>query len=196
MISLVKNENPERGVASIVFKSAMRLLMGGVSVITAGRDAEISGMTVTSLSSFATDPPTVVVSVNRQSSPWPLIQRHGAFGVSILAGDQIETAERFSGKGGFKGEARFRNESCVTLVSGAPLLSEALAVLDCEVDKAVERHSHVLLIGNVRDLRISLHKNSGLAYANGRYFPVQDSEEALQLAAAVSGPSARALWEV
>lgn len=195
MISLVKKVDPEQGIASVVFKSAMRLLMGGVSVITAGRDKDISGMTVTSLSSFATDPPSVVVSVSRRSSSWPLIQRHGVFGVSILASDQIETAERFSGKGGFKGAERFSGESYITLVSGVPLLSEALTVLDCEIDNVVERHSHALLIGSVRDLRISPSKSDGLAYANGRYIPIQDNEDALQLAA-VSGPTARALWEV
>ncbi len=81
-------------------------------------------MTVTSLSSFATDPPSVVVSINRQSSSWPLIKRHGAFGVNILASDQVDTAIRFSGQGGLKGAARFENESCTMLVSGVPLLTE------------------------------------------------------------------------
>lgn len=195
MISLVKSVAPQTEVASIVFKSAMRLLMGGVSVITAGRGKDISGMTVTSLSSFATGPATVVVSVNRLASSWPLIQRYGAFGVSILASDQIGAAERFSGKGGFKGVERFRGEDCITLVSGVPLLNDALAVLDCEVDNVVERHSHALLIGAVRDLRISPDKSDGLAYANGRYIPIQDNEDALRLAA-VSGPTSRALWEV
>jgi flavin reductase (DIM6/NTAB) family NADH-FMN oxidoreductase RutF len=195
MVSLVRNVHPEPDAASIVFKSAMRLLMGGVSVITAGRGAEIAGMTVTSLSSFATDPPSVVVSIDRQSSSWPLIRRHGAFGVNILASDQVDTATRFSGQDDLNGAARFENESCTTLISGVPLLTESLAVFDCAVDDVVERYSHVLLIGSVRDLRISPDKHDGLAYSNGRFISVEDNEEALQLAA-VSGPSPRSLWQV
>ncbi|MDU6670159.1 MAG: flavin reductase, partial [Bradyrhizobium sp.] len=41
------------------FRSAMRQLVGGVSVITVGRGDEITGMTVSSLSSLSVDPPSV-----------------------------------------------------------------------------------------------------------------------------------------
>lgn len=182
MVSLVRNDSSDAEVASVVFKSAMRLLAGGVTVITAGRDADISGMTVTSFSSFASDPPSVVVSVNRQSSTWPLIKRHGGFGANILASDQAAIAERFTGQRGQKGAERFQEASWITLASGAPLLVGALAVLDCEVDHVVERHSHVLLIGQVLDLRISPNKNDSLAYLDGRYIPVENNEWALHLA--------------
>ena len=80
----------------------MRQLAGGVSVITVGRGNELSGMTVTSVTSLALDPATLVVSVNRQSSSWPLLSKHGVFGVNILSADQQDVAERFSGKGGVK----------------------------------------------------------------------------------------------
>ena len=36
----------------------MRQLTGGVSVITAGKGRDISGMTVTSVSSLSVDPPS------------------------------------------------------------------------------------------------------------------------------------------
>jgi flavin reductase (DIM6/NTAB) family NADH-FMN oxidoreductase RutF len=39
------------------FRSVMRRLAGGVSIITAGRGDEITGMTVTSLTSLSADPP-------------------------------------------------------------------------------------------------------------------------------------------
>lgn len=194
MVSLVRNVSPEEDVAEVVFKSAMRLLTGGVTVITAGRDSDISGMTVTSFTSFAADPPSVVVSVNRDSSSLPLIQRYGAFGANILAGDQAVVAERFTRQGGLKGAKRFQYTSWSKLVSGVPLLNDALAVFDCEVDHILERHSHALLIGRVLDLRISPNKNVGLAYWNGRYVSVDDKEEALHWAD-VSLPTSRALWE-
>ena len=51
------------------FRGAMRQLTGGVSVITAGRGKDISGMTVTSVSSLSVDPPALIVSVNRTARP-------------------------------------------------------------------------------------------------------------------------------
>ena len=84
-----------RDVSSGDFRSAMRHLAGGVSVITAGLAKDITGMTVTSVSSLSVDPPTLIVSINRESSSWPLLKRYGAFGVNILAADQLDIAEGF-----------------------------------------------------------------------------------------------------
>ncbi|MFK4525922.1 flavin reductase (DIM6/NTAB) family NADH-FMN oxidoreductase RutF [Bradyrhizobium japonicum] len=75
----------ETAVSSADFRGAMRHLTGGVSVITAGRGKDITGMTVTSVTSLAVDPPTLLVSINRDASSFPLIRRYGAFGVNILA---------------------------------------------------------------------------------------------------------------
>lgn len=94
-------------VSSADFRGAMRHLTGGVSVITAGRGRDITGMTVTSVTSLSVDPPTLIVSINRDASSFPLIRRHGAFGVNILAADQLDVAERFAGKGGLKWADRF-----------------------------------------------------------------------------------------
>ena len=50
------------------FRAVMRRLAGGVTIITAGRDEDITGMTVTSLTSLSASPPRLLVSVNRQAS--------------------------------------------------------------------------------------------------------------------------------
>ena len=128
-------------------------LTGGVSVITAGRGKDISGMTVTSVSSLSVDPPALIVSVNRSASSWPLMKRYGFFGVNILTSDQIDIAERFTGKDGLKGAERFAGAEWSTRASGVPLLSGALAAIDCEVEEIVERHSHAIVIGRVLDLQ-------------------------------------------
>src|SRR5437016_8558790 len=93
----------QREVSSADFRIAMRQLTGGVSVITAGRGQDITGMTVTSVASLSADPPSLIVSINRSASSWPLITRDGFFGVNILSADQLDIAERFTGKNGLKG---------------------------------------------------------------------------------------------
>jgi flavin reductase (DIM6/NTAB) family NADH-FMN oxidoreductase RutF len=172
------------------FRGAMRHLTGGVSVITAGRDRDISGMTVTSVTSLSADPPSLIVSVNRESSSWPLLKRHGFFGVNILAADQVEVAERFTGKGGLKGADRFAGAHWITRVSGVPLLVGALSAIDCAVEEAIERHSHAILIGRILDIRNS-GRTAALAYWQGRYVAVDQDEDAQRLAD-VSLPSTRA----
>ena len=170
-----------RKVATHDFRSAMRRLAGGASVITVGQGDDITGMTVTSVSSLSVDPPTLIVSINRESSSWPLLKRHGFFGVNMLTADQLEIAERFSGKDGLKGPARFAGAQWITRVSGVPLLAGALSAIDCEVEDIVERHSHAIVIGRVLDVQLS-SRNTALAYWQGEYVAIDRDEDAIRLA--------------
>src|ERR1700759_2161628 len=153
MNSMVRNINIGGSVSPEGFRGALRHLAGGVSVITAGRGKEITGMTVTSVSSLSVDPPTLIVSVNREASSWPVLKRHGFFGINILAADQLEIAERFTGKAGLKGAERFAGAQWTARVSGVPLLVGALAAIDCAVEETIERHSHAIVIGRILDIQ-------------------------------------------
>lgn len=191
MNSAVRTIKIDREVSSDDFRSAMRHLAGGVSVITVGRGKEITGMTVTSVSSLSVDPPTLIASINRESSSWPLLKRYGFFGVSILTADQLDIAERFTGKDRLKGADRFAGAEWVTRASGVPLLVDALAAIDCEVEHIVERHSHAIVIGRVLDMQVSA-RTASLAYWQGQYVAIDQNEDAIRLAE-VSLPAQRVL---
>jgi flavin reductase (DIM6/NTAB) family NADH-FMN oxidoreductase RutF len=191
MNSIVRAVSIETQVTASHFRNAMRQLTGGVSVITAGKGRDISGMTVTSVSSLSVDPPSLIVSLNRGSSSWPLVKRYGFFGVNILTSDQIDIAERFTGKGGLKGADRFAGATWITRASGVPLLDGALAAIDCEVEEVIERHSHAIVIGRVLDVAVSA-RTAALAYWQGQYVAIDRDEDALKLAE-VSVPATRAV---
>jgi flavin reductase (DIM6/NTAB) family NADH-FMN oxidoreductase RutF len=148
-------------------KQAMRSLAGGVSVITAGRGDDRTGATVTSATALSMDPPTMIVNINKSSSSWPVISRYGHFCVNILSAEQQHVADRFAGIGGIKGTARYEGAVWTTLVSGAPVLAEALAAIDCEVEEIIERHSHAIILG--RALATITSAGKSLIYANGGY---------------------------
>jgi flavin reductase (DIM6/NTAB) family NADH-FMN oxidoreductase RutF len=181
MNSISPNLRIVRDVSSGEFRGAMRHLAGGVSVITVGRGKDITGMTVTSVSSLSVDPPTLIVSINRESSSWPLLKRHGFFGVSILTADQVDVAERFTGSGGLKGADRFPGADWFTRVSGVPLLVGALAAIDCQAEDIIERHSHAIVVGRVLDMQIS-QRTAALAYWQGRYVAIDRDEDEVRLA--------------
>jgi flavin reductase (DIM6/NTAB) family NADH-FMN oxidoreductase RutF len=138
-------------------------------------------MTVTSVSSLSVDPPALIISINREASSWPLVKRYGFFGVNILTSDQIDIADRFTGKGGLKGADRFAGARWMTRASGVPLLVDALAAIDCEVEDVVERHSHAIVIGRVLDVTIS-PRTAALAYWQGQYVAIDRDEDAVKLA--------------
>ncbi len=190
----VSAQEIDKDIASSDFRAAMRRLAGGVSIITVGRGHDITGMTVTSVSSLSVDPPTLIVCVNRDSSSWPLLVRHRVFGVNILNAQQVEIAERFSGKGGIKGAERFAGAQWTTRRSGVLLLVDALASIDCEVEDIVERHSHGIVIGRVLDTKTSSDKGA-LGYWQSEYVAIDRDDDAVKLAD-VSLPTRRTLLSV
>lgn len=196
MNSLVRHigEGLRHGVAVDDFRGAMRELAGAVSVVTVGRGDEISGMTVTSVSSLSVEPATLIVSINRQASSWPLLKKHGVFGVNVLSIEHRDVAERFSGVGGLSGADRFAGVEWGNLVSGVPLLAGALAAFDCEVEHVVERHSHAIVIGRVLDLRVSSGAPA-LVYWQRQYLAL-DREKDTSRESESGLPTPKALWPI
>lgn len=149
-------------------KQAMRHLVGGVSVVTAGVGESRTGATVTTAHSLAVDPETMVISINLSSSTWPVIRRFGHYCVNLLAADQQAVADRFAGRGGIRGADRYLGADWTALETGAGVLVGALASIDCEVEHVVERHSHALVFGAVRAVATAEGMDA-LVYSHGRY---------------------------
>jgi len=151
------------------FRLAMRALAGAVSVLTIGQGADRVGFTATSVSSFSMEPPRISAFVNKNSSSWPVLQRCRAFAVNVLGEGQEMIAERFAGRGGTRGADRFAGAEWVTAATGTPLLADALVAIDCELEEAIERHTHAILIGDVRAVRLGGRDVDPLLYWHGRY---------------------------
>jgi len=157
---------PEREGAA--FRLAMRELASGVALVTAGRGEQRSGCTATSLCSLSLDPPSLIVCIARTSSTLAALRASRAFAVNILSAAHEGLADRFAGRSGVHGAARFAGAEWTTLVTGAPLLRAALACIDCAVEEVLERHTHAILIGRVA----AVHRGGGapaLVHRRGRF---------------------------
>lgn len=134
-----------------VSPEAFRRLVGrwatGVSVVT-GRDAEGDvGLTVNALLSVALSPPLLLVSLSRDADSTPVVDRTGAFGVSVLTAEQRSLSERFaqpaSAAEKFDGVAGHRGPG------GLFLLDDSLAAFECRVTERYPVADHILFIGEV-----------------------------------------------
>lgn len=147
------------------FKAAMRRLAAGVSVITTAHEGERYGILVTSVISLSASPPSVLVSVNQQSSLHAPLLSSGRFGVSILRSSQNDVATRFITSKGRDG--RF-GEGWTEFTSGTPMLENALTCLDCEI---ADRHSvlsHTLFIGRIMETKEWNDNIEPLVYLDGK----------------------------
>ena len=165
------NDKPAPNHSPLVtsLKGAMRQLAGGITVITAGVGDDATGLTVTTAPSLSVDPPVMIISVNRNSSGYAVINRHRHFCVNILGAEHRDVAERFSGFGGIKGRDRYAGRDWSVLATGALALDGALASIDCEVSEIIDRHSHGLILGEVRQVRLAEAASPQLVYRGGSY---------------------------
>lgn len=157
------------------FRQAMRQLAGGVCAISASDDSgHRTGMTVTSVVSLSLQPAELVVSINRNSSSWPVIERSGRFGVNLLDAGQAAVAQRFAGMGGVQGADRYASADWRQTTEGVWLLADAPVALACVVAQVWTRHSHALVVGRItqavgRALGAQGEAVAPLLYWHGRY---------------------------
>jgi 3-hydroxy-9,10-secoandrosta-1,3,5(10)-triene-9,17-dione monooxygenase reductase component len=146
------------------FRRVMGHVPTGVAVVTAMHEGVPAGLTVGSFTSVSLDPPLVAFTVIRQARSWPRIESAGAFCVNVLAADQEPLCRLFSSRE----TAKFRGVRWRPAGSGAPILEDVLAWVDCDTERVLEAGDHHLVIGRVRDLDVE-HPAPPLLFYRGGY---------------------------
>ncbi len=138
----------------------------GVTIITAvdPYDGLPVGLAASSFTSVSMDPPLVLFCAGNHSSSWPRIQRAGSFCVNIVGSDHEWISRQFSSKVPDKFvDVGWRAES-----SGAPVLADAHAWIDCVIHEEVAAGDHVIVVGRV--VALGAAEDGGpLAYYRGAY---------------------------
>ena len=117
------------------FRNGMAQLTGAVNII-ATRNGEVrSGLTASAVCSFSAEPPRLLACVNFSGNSFQHIAESRCMSVNVLAQSQEHLAKRFADMLGGKHEDRFNYGKWTELVTGAPVLEEALAGFDCTVKK-------------------------------------------------------------
>jgi flavin reductase (DIM6/NTAB) family NADH-FMN oxidoreductase RutF len=123
-------------------REVMARSLTGVAVVTApGPDGPVGG-TVSSFTSVALEPPTMLVCLERAGRVHAGVSAAGCYAINILAGSQARLARRFAERGLDQGE-RFRWLDLGHGVTGSPLIGGVAAWLDCRV-REVAYHRRTL----------------------------------------------------
>ena len=105
-------------------------------------------MAATAVTSVTSDPPTVLVAVNRSASLSPVLQAEQRFCINLLAERHRDLVGVFSG--GKKGIERFSTGGWVASDEGLPVLPDAVASLICTTQMTLGVATHTLFIGQVQ----------------------------------------------
>ncbi len=148
---------------------AAKLVSHGVYVITTRRDGRVNGMTAAWVCRASFDPPLVTVAVGKARFSHDMIRDSGIFAVNILGHDGVGAGRHFGLVSGRKKD-KFEGVDFDTKATGAPIIRDAIAWLDCRVVSSHEAGDHTLFIGEVVDGGVSREGLKPLIYDRGSFF--------------------------
>ena len=136
-------------------KQALRMIPYGLYVLTAeAADGRVAASTVNWVTQASFEPPLLAVGVKADSGAHSIIKETKCFALNVLGKGQDGLAFSF-----FKPAERDGNsiagEPFSSGSTGAPVLSNAHAVLECKLVETVEIGDHSLFVGEVVDCGMS-----------------------------------------
>lgn len=156
------------------FRDALRHFPAGVTLVTLAAGGEIHGLTVSAFVSVSPAPPLIAVIIDHQHRAHRLLELPGAvFAVNILGADDQALSDRFAW--GSETE-RFAAGRWTTAVTGAPVLADAVAWLDCTIDSRHVAGTHTIYVGAVQASAVLRPEGLPLLYWNRGYRRLQPGE--------------------
>lgn len=128
-----------------------RLLMTvtqGVYVVGVGEGGLLNAFTASSIMQVSIRPPMLALAVNPSNASYPLLVESGVFAVTVLRHDQCALAD-FFGNRSARDENKLRTVPWHAARSGAPILEEGLAYLDCRVVSKHPAGDHVMILAEI-----------------------------------------------
>jgi flavin reductase (DIM6/NTAB) family NADH-FMN oxidoreductase RutF len=148
------------------FRHAMGHFASGVTVMTTTAAGRMHGMTVSAFASQSLDPLLILVSVERSTEMHKLVMASRAFAINVLGEHAEGTARFFADNARLKGPEFIEGAYRMGL-SGAPLLDEAVAILEATVDSTLEAGDHSIIVGRVTALEVRSDAQPLVYYRSG-----------------------------
>ncbi|WP_047868699.1 flavin reductase family protein [Nocardiopsis sp. RV163] len=149
-------------------RQVMSTFATGVTVITVG-GANPHGMTANAFCSVSLDPPLVLCCVSGTARLHKAVAAEGHFAVSVLCAEQEGAARYFADRSRPYGHEQFASVDWLPGPrTGAPLISDALAWLECEVAEEHVAGDHSIFVGRVLEA-VSGTERSALLFHGGSF---------------------------
>jgi flavin reductase (DIM6/NTAB) family NADH-FMN oxidoreductase RutF len=130
-------------------KTALRMIPYGLFVLTAAKPGgEVAAATVNWVTQASFEPPLVVVGVKTDSHAHALIKDTKKFALNVLGKGQQGLAFTFFKPAELK-DGKLSGEPFKPGTTGAPILANAPAFVECTLEGTVEQGDHSVFVGKV-----------------------------------------------
>jgi flavin reductase (DIM6/NTAB) family NADH-FMN oxidoreductase RutF len=120
----------------------------GVYVIGVNDGERRDAFTAAWLMQTSFDPLLLALSINPDNASYPILHAGRSFTVNVLAEGQLALARRFGTKSG-RDEDKLAGVSWRPGRRGTPILEEALAWFECELQSSLRAGDHEVVLGRV-----------------------------------------------
>ena len=159
------------------FRSGMARLGAAVHVITSDGAAGKAGIAASAVCSVTDTPPTLLICVNQQSSAHDALITNGVLCVNTLSASHESLSRRFGA--GVSVDERFAGTAWGTLITGSPVLEDALVAFDCKVVDTVRKGTHSVFFCEVQAVKFNdAEAANALVYFDRRYHGLQPASMA------------------
>jgi flavin reductase len=148
------------------FRDAMSLLTTAVNIVTTKGRTGAHGFTASAVCSVTDTPPTLLVCMNQTSRSHAHFIENKTLSVNVLGAQHEPISNAFASK--LSSQERFEYGSWGTLITGAPVLTDALVSFDCEIEDIQQVGSHSIFMCRVVAISQSEQAES-LVYFNRAY---------------------------
>jgi flavin reductase (DIM6/NTAB) family NADH-FMN oxidoreductase RutF len=132
-------------------KTTLRMIPYGLYVLTAQHpDGRVAAATVNWVTQTSFEPPLVVVGVKADSGAHALIKDTKSFALNVLGKGQQAMAFTFFKPAERQGQT-ISGEPFRAGSTGAPILTNAPAFVECTLEATVEKGDHSIFVGKVVD---------------------------------------------
>ena len=147
---------------------AQRQIVHGVYVISTRLGEKVNAMTAAWVGRASFEPPLITVAIGKTRYTHDMIMGSGVFAVNVLGADNIAAGKRFGLKSG-RNTDKFAGVGYDTKTTGAPVLRDCIAWMDCKVVSHHDAGDHTLFIGTVIDAGV-LREAATLVYDKESFY--------------------------
>ena len=160
-----------------IFRDAMATLGAGVNVITTNGVAGKCGLTATAVVSITDTPPTMMVSINRNSATNETFKANSRMAVNILNADPHLAEESFGGLHQVTMQERFAAFNFIEGKGKLPILQGAIANLEGSIVATHEVGTHTLFILELDSMEMA-DTGDALVYFNRSFHQLPRDKKA------------------
>ena len=158
------------------FRSIAGQFATGVTVITAADGDLLQGMTANAFTSVSLDPVMILVCIDKGSHTHRVLEAGRAFTVNMLAHHQ-EDVSRIFAKRAEPEHGTLRGVPFRIGETGAPILEDCLAFLECRISDVLPAGDHSIFLGQVVNEGV-VREAEPLLFFRGKYHSLAESSQA------------------